>query len=189
MNNNIMICGENPELQLFLQTCILRDEHLKCFWFQINETPTAQVASLVESSDFADNFGLKATAHPKWDELQLILLGTPPKDYVETEGENAQRRWIQLVINQAMANGFRGKICVVLPHDHLWVYSVLRFSGLPANNVFGLGTMGLSETVARLLGERLDIGSDPIYANVIGTQDEAFIAWSRAQIASNSAVS
>ena len=31
MNNNIMICGENPELQLFLQTCILHDEHLKMF--------------------------------------------------------------------------------------------------------------------------------------------------------------
>ena len=186
MNNNIMICGENPELQLFLQTCILHDEHLKCFWFQINETPTAQVVSLVESSAFADNFVLEATAHPNWAELQLLLLGTPPKDYVEAKRKNAQRRWIQLVINQAMANGFRGKICVVLPHDHLWVYSALRFSGLPANNVFGLGTMGFSETVARLLGERLDIGSDPIYANVIGTQDEAFIAWSRAQIAGNS---
>lgn len=50
MDNNMMICGENPELQLFLQTCILHDEHLKCFWFQINETPTGQVVSLVESS-------------------------------------------------------------------------------------------------------------------------------------------
>ncbi len=85
------------------------------FWFQINETPTAQVVSLVESSAFADNFVLEATAHPNWAELQLSLLGTPPKDYVEAEGKNAQRRWIQLVINQAMANGFRGKICVVLP--------------------------------------------------------------------------
>ena len=69
MDNNIMICGENPELQLFLQTCILHDEHLKCFWFQINETPTAQVVSLVESSAFADNFVLEATAHPNWAEL------------------------------------------------------------------------------------------------------------------------
>ena len=87
MNNNIMICGENPELQLFLQTCILHDEHLKCFWFQINETPTAQVVSLVESSAFADNFVLEATAHPNWAELQLLLLGPHPKIMLKLRGK------------------------------------------------------------------------------------------------------
>lgn len=189
MENNMMICGENPELKLFLQACILQDEHLDCKIFQFSEKIAPSVSQAVASAKFSDNFKLESTLHPNWSELQLVLLGTPPEEFVEIEGENATRRWVQLVINQAMANGFKGKICVVMPDDYLWVYSALRFSGLSANNVFGLGTMGLSETVARLLGDRLDIGSDPIYANVLGTSSDAFIAWSRAQIAGNSLLS
>ncbi|KRL84126.1 lactate dehydrogenase [Ligilactobacillus apodemi] len=189
MENNIMICGESSELKLFLQTCIIQDRPLNCDWFQISEETDPMVASLVNSANFADNFNLEMTLHPRWEQLELLVVGTPPRSFIETEGKEAKRKWVQLVINQAMANGFKGKVCFVADNDHLWVYSALRFSGLPASNIFGLGTMPLSETVARLLGTGLAIGSDPIYANVIGTRDDSFIAWSRAQIAGNSLLS
>ncbi|MEY8661507.1 lactate dehydrogenase [Ligilactobacillus faecis] len=185
MENNLMVCGISDELTLFLNSCILHDDQLHGYLFQISDHISEQMQTLLANAELADNFTLEATMHPKWDKLELLLIGPAPIEFVKENEKNTQRKWTQLIINQAMANGFKGKICFVTPDDHLWVYSALRFSGLPASDVFGLGTMPLSEVVALLLGRQLDLGSDPIYANVIGTTSDSLITWSRAQIAGN----
>lgn len=88
------------------------------------------------------------------------------------------------VINEAMANGFAGKMLIATHDDAVLTYFAQRFSGLPKASVFGVGTYGLSIQLQQAIAEQLSVPQDVVTSYVVGTRTDFVAGWSRAYVAS-----
>lgn len=121
-----------------------------------------------------------------------ILILTAKEKQLENESDSEYlRRNILLVrkmINQAMASGFSGLIVVANKLDDLFTYLVWKFSGLPKNKIFGLGTYTDTVYFQKLLSESLDVSFNEVKGYIIGGSSplQKIVAWSRSSMGGNS---
>lgn len=93
------------------------------------------------------------------------------------------------VLKSAMGVGFAGKVLVATQESELCTYFAQRFSGLKANAVMGIGTMGLTRCFEHSLAREFDVPAGAVTAYVIGTQPDFTLLWSRAYIGATTVMS
>lgn len=93
------------------------------------------------------------------------------------------------VLKAAMSGGFAGKVLVATQESELCTYFAQRFSGLKADAVMGIGTMGLTRCFEHSLAREFDVPAGAVTAYVIGTQPDFTLLWSRAYIGATTVMS
>src|SRR5699024_9783354 len=161
MTKNVLICGNDPLVEAILQHNIIEDKSINFIWYQKEVEFSDAVQDVLTSEVLAKNLGLTATNTPDWSSIDLLLIGD--LDVAENANLEFQQKlrseihWTQVIMNQAMANNFAGKVCFLTEHCEEQVFSALHFSGLPVNAIFGLGTFPLSILAEKLISNILKI--------------------------------
>lgn len=87
------------------------------------------------------------------------------------------------IVDNIMKSGFNGIILVATNPLDVMTYLVYKYSGLPANQVFGTGTSLDTARLQLIISKKLCINPKNIQAYVIGEHgDSEFIPWSNANI-------
>jgi len=187
MTKNVLICGNDPLVEAILQHNIIEDKSINFIWYQKEVEFSDAVQDVLTSEVLAKNLGLTATNTPDWSSIDLLLIGD--LDVAENANLEFQQKlrseihWTQVIMNQAMANNFAGKVCFLTEHCEEQVFSALHFSGLPVNAIFGLGTFPLSILAEKLISNILKIDARQVHVSVLGTSANALPAWSRGLVA------
>ncbi|MFD1548401.1 Rossmann-fold NAD(P)-binding domain-containing protein [Levilactobacillus fuyuanensis] len=89
---------------------------------------------------------------------------------------------LRLLMKHIVENGFNGQLVFSGEQDELLSYFAWKFSGLPAGQIWGLGTYPLTRLLTYRLAERLGVGATVIQATVVGTAQSPIVAWSRTYV-------
>jgi len=89
---------------------------------------------------------------------------------------------LRLLMKHIVENGFNGQLVFSGEQDELLSYFAWKFSGLPASQIWGLGTYPLTRLLTYRLAERLGVGATVIQATVVGTAQSPIVAWSRTYV-------
>ncbi|WP_407885950.1 lactate dehydrogenase [Levilactobacillus sp. N40-8-2] len=89
---------------------------------------------------------------------------------------------LRLLMKHIIENGFNGQLVFSGEQDELLSYFAWKFSGLPASQIWGLGTYPLTRLLTYRLAERLGVGATVIQATVVGTAQSPIVAWSRTYV-------
>ncbi|EST90069.1 L-lactate dehydrogenase 1 [Vagococcus lutrae LBD1] len=118
----------------------------------------------------ADLVVLTAGAAQKPGETRLDLVN---KNLAITKG----------IVENIMASGFNGIFLVASNPVDILTYAVLKFSGLPKNQVIGSGTSLDSARFRKSLAQIADVDARDVHAYIIGEHgDSQFPVWSHANI-------
>lgn len=118
----------------------------------------------------ADLVVLTAGAAQKPGETRLDLVN---KNLAITKG----------IVENIMASGFNGIFLVASNPVDILTYAVLKFSGLPKNQVIGSGTSLDSARFRKSLAKIADVDARDVHAYIIGEHgDSQFPVWSHANI-------
>ena len=118
----------------------------------------------------ADLVVLTAGAAQKPGETRLDLVN---KNLAITKG----------IVENIMASGFNGIFLVASNPVDILTYAVLKFSGLPKNQVIGSGTSLDSARFRKSLAQIADVDARDVNAYIIGEHgDSQFPVWSHANI-------
>lgn len=189
MTKNILVCGNDQLVEVILQHNIIQDQELNIVWYQSEAEFSESVQAILTAASLTKNLTLTATNTPEWKTVDLLLIGKQGAKQSEREEDAEEQQihseihWTQMLINQAMANNFAGKVCFLTEFSELQVFAALHFSGLPDSAIFGLGTLPLALLAERLLANILKIDSRQIHVSVFGTRTTPVPAWSRSLVA------
>lgn len=87
------------------------------------------------------------------------------------------------IVEQIMANGFKGIFVVASNPVDIMTYIVQKVSGMPTSRVIGSGTMLDTARLRYLLGEKLEISPKNTHAYVMGEHgDSSFVPWNHCYI-------
>ena len=87
------------------------------------------------------------------------------------------------IVENIMASGFNGIFLVASNPVDILTYAVLKFSGLPKNQVIGSGTSLDSARFRKSLAQIADVDARDVHAYIIGEHgDSQFPVWSHANI-------
>ena len=87
------------------------------------------------------------------------------------------------IVEQVMANGFKGIFVVASNPVDIMTYVVQKVSGMPTSRVIGSGTMLDTARLRYLLSERLEISPKNTHAYVMGEHgDSSFVPWNHCYI-------
>lgn len=90
---------------------------------------------------------------------------------------------LKKIIPEIMKRKFEGILLVVANPVDVLTYSAWKLSGLPANRVFGSGTVLDTARLKYRLGEELGVDSRSVHAFIIGEHgDSEIVAWSSANV-------
>lgn len=118
----------------------------------------------------ADLVVLTAGAAQKPGETRLDLVN---KNLAITKG----------IVENIMVSGFNGIFLVASNPVDILTYAVLKFSGLPKNQVIGSGTSLDSARFRKSLAQIADVDARDVHAYIIGEHgDSQFPVWSHANI-------
>ncbi|MDT2801008.1 L-lactate dehydrogenase [Vagococcus lutrae] len=118
----------------------------------------------------ADLVVLTAGAAQKPGETRLDLVN---KNLAITKG----------IVENILASGFNGIFLVASNPVDILTYAVLKFSGLPKNQVIGSGTSLDSARFRKSLAQIADVDARDVHAYIIGEHgDSQFPVWSHANI-------
>lgn len=186
MTKNVLISGNDWLVEAILQHNIIQDQELNLIWYQKETEFPRLVHELLAAATLAKNLNLTATNTPDWASIDLILVGNQAGEKTELSSDerlHAEIHWTQIIVNQAMANNFAGKICFLTRFSEPQVFAALHFSGLPENAIFGIGTLPLALVAEQLLANTLKIDVRQIHVSVLGTLLDPIPAWSRGLVA------
>lgn len=87
------------------------------------------------------------------------------------------------IIDNVMKNGFNGIFLVATNPLDVMTYLTFKYSKLPANRVFGSGTILDTSRLKYLIADSIDINPKNVHAYVIGEHgDSEFVPWSNVNI-------
>lgn len=90
---------------------------------------------------------------------------------------------LKSIIPEIMKRNFAGNLLIVANPVDVLTYAAWKLSGLPANRVFGSGTVLDTARLKYRLGEELGVDSRSVHAFIIGEHgDSEMVAWSSANV-------
>lgn len=185
MKKKVVIYGDPTQVQQVATMLVNANLELDIHFIEDHYFNEANFERLVALSVLAPNVKLTRSPMAYFKEADLLLLvdlapATPDatmKDFV-----TANLPEFREVISHAMSQGFAGQICSLQTYDEVWTYLAWKFSGLPQQQIFGLGTFTATLVLQRLLQAQFHVGDHDVRTYVLGTFTQPTIIWSRTMI-------
>jgi L-lactate dehydrogenase len=109
----------------------------------LNENNENKIRDLQFASSFARASSFTIANTKDFISTDLLIITAQEERKTDESDNDCIRRNMSLVrkvIKKAMANGFSGLILIATEPTDMFTYLVWKFSGLPKENIFGLGT-------------------------------------------------
>ncbi|WP_125546922.1 Rossmann-fold NAD(P)-binding domain-containing protein [Levilactobacillus lindianensis] len=179
MNPTLLIQGNFDQASQLLQQLLITDLPLDCVVMPNTTTDTPRYQSLVVASALCPHLSIRVgTASDYGQAAWMVVLDRNVKDATLQSRVDELR----LLIKRIVENGFAGQLIFSGEQDELLAYFAWKFSGLPASQIWGLGTYPLTRLLTYRLAERLGVGAAVIQAAVVGTASQPIAAWSRTYV-------
>ena len=118
-------------------------------------------------------------------DIVIITAGAPQKDQNETRLQLLDRNKaiLKSIVDPIMASGFDGIFIVISNPVDILAYYTWQYSGLPAEQVIGSGTILDSDRLRLRLGQRLGVHPKSVHAYMVGEHGDSELAlWSSATV-------
>jgi L-lactate dehydrogenase len=118
-------------------------------------------------------------------DIVIITAGAPQKDQNETRLQLLDRNKaiLKSIVDPIMASGFDGIFIVISNPVDILAYYTWQYSGLPAEQVIGSGTILDSDRLRLRLGQRLGVHPQSVHAYMVGEHGDSELAlWSSATV-------
>ena len=118
-------------------------------------------------------------------DIVIITAGAPQKDQNETRLQLLDRNKaiLKSIVDPIMASGFDGILIVISNPVDILAYYTWQYSGLPAEQVIGSGTILDSDRLRLRLGQRLGVHPKSVHAYMVGEHGDSELAlWSSATV-------
>lgn len=186
----IMIAGTNATAYQFGFLSMLKLKLREVTFFRLPHLKEEAVMDLkYATSLFSTGSFVVGNEKDFHDTDILVITATEEKMEDETESSFLRRNilLVRKIINQAMANEFSGLILIATEPTDIFTYLVWKFSGLPKERIFGLGTYIDSMFLQQLLSQKMLVSLRDVNAFIIGGSSEKhkIAAWSRSNIGGN----
>lgn len=185
MKKKVVIYGDSTQVQLVATTLINADLELDIHFIEDHYFNEANFKQLMALSVLAPNITLTRSPMAYFKEADLLLL----VDLVPATSDTLMKEFVTAnlpefreIISHAMSQGFAGQICSLQTYDEVWTYLAWKFSGLPQQQIFGLGTFTATLVLQRLLQAKFHVGDHDVRTYVLGTFAQPAIIWSRTMI-------
>lgn len=179
MKPTLIIQGTVTQASQLLQQLLIADLPLDCVVMPDRTEDTPRYQSLVVASALCSHFDLRVGTTADYGQATWLVILDRTTDDSAVATEIAELR---VFMNRIVQNGFKGQLIFGGAHDEQLSYFAWKFSGLQANQIWGLGTYPLARLLTARLADRLGVGSAAAQATVIGTADLPIVVWSRTYI-------
>lgn len=118
-------------------------------------------------------------------DIVIMTAGAPQKDQNETRLQLLDRNKaiLKSIVDPIMASGFDGIFIVISNPVDILAYYTWQYSGLPAEQVIGSGTILDSDRLRLRLGQRLGVHPKSVHAYMVGEHGDSELAlWSSATV-------
>ena len=193
-DKKIMIVGTDDRAYQFGFLSMLKLKLAEVFFFQQNDLKEEFIHDLQYATAFFSSGSFTIGHEKDFQTTDIMVITANEKKLEEETDENHLRKNIRLIrkiIKQAMANGFNGIVLIATEPTDIFTYLIWKFSGLPKEKIFGLGTYIDSVLFQQLLSQKLRISPRDINAFIIGgsSKEHKIAAWSRSNVGGNSILS
>lgn len=179
MKPMLLIQGNFDQASQLLHQLLVTDLPLDCVVMPNTTDDTPRYQPLVVASALCPRLTIRVgTAADYGQATWLMVLDRATSD---TPVANLVAD-LRLLMKRIVENGFNGQLIFSGAHDELLTYFAWKFSGLPASQIWGLGTYPLTRLLTYRLAERLGVGAAVIQATVVGTAQTPIVAWSRTYV-------
>lgn len=187
LEKKIIIVGTDEVSYQFAFLSMLKLKSIDCLFYQLPTLNENKIRDLRFASSFAQKKSFAAANAKDFLSTSLLIIAAQEERKIDESDKDYIRRNIALirkVIKKAMANGFNGLVLVATEPTDMLTYLVWKFSGLPKENVFGLGTYIDSILFRELLSEKLGVSSRDVKAFIIGGsfENSKITTWSRSNV-------
>lgn len=182
----VVVCGESTATQVIVAK-LLQSRLVLSVLLDTPAPESVGLSGLSALAAISENSFQKATPKQMADADVLVVT-----DFAEGDAEavrQANLTGMRRLFKAAMAAGFAGRLLVATQESELCTYFAQRFSGLKAENVLGVGTLGLTRCFERALASAFDVPAGAVTAYAIGTQTDFTLLWSRAYIGATAVMS
>lgn len=186
----IIIVGTNEVTYQFAFLCMLKLKSVELLFYQLPLLEENKILDLRFASSFSSSSSFAIANVKDFLSTDLLVITASEERKPEESDDEYIRRNISLVrkiIEKAMSNGFSGLILIATEPTDMFTYLVWKFSGLPKERIFGLGTFIDSTLFRKLLSKKLSVSSRDVNAFIVGgsSKDSKVTTWSRSNIGGN----
>ncbi|NLR09289.1 MULTISPECIES: lactate dehydrogenase [Lactobacillaceae] len=179
MKPTLLIQGNFDQASQLLHQLLVTDLPLDCVVMPNTTDDAPRYQPLVVASALCPRLTIRVgTAADYGQATWLMVLD---RETVETPVASMVAE-LRLLMKRIVENGFNGQLIFSGKQDAILTYFAWKFSGLPASQIWGLGTYPLTRLLTYRLAERLGVGATMIQATVVGTAQSPIIAWSRTYV-------
>ncbi len=189
-DKKIIIVGTNEVTYQFAFLSMLKLKSVEVLFYQLPSLKEEKIRDLQFASSFSSASSFAIANVKDFLSTDLLVITASEERKPEESDDEYIRRNISLVrkiIKKAMANGFNGLILIATEPTDIFTYLVWKFSGLPKEQIFGLGTFIDSTLFRKLLSKKLSVSSRDVNAFIVGgsSKGNKVMTWSRSNIGGN----
>lgn len=179
MKPTLIIQGNLEQASQLIQLLLVADLPVDCVVMPNTLDDTPRYQSLVVASTVCAHLNLRVGTAADYGQAHWVVILDRSEEHTPQVERVAELRRL---LNHMVENGFKGQLVFAGREDDVLTSFASHFSGLPTEQIWGLGTYPLTRLLAHRLADQLGLGAAAIRATVVGSAANPTVAWSRTYV-------
>lgn len=185
--NKVMIAGSNESAYDFIFLSMIKMQIKELVVLNLPGLEKDVIEDLSYTESIFPNGALKIGNEKDFHDTDLLVI-TAIEERIEGETDHdylkRNIKLIRKIVNQAMANSFDGMVLVASEPSDIFTYLIWKFSGLPKERIFGIGTYFDTIYFQNMLSKFFKISVRDVKGYIVGGSDrnQKVAIWSRAYV-------
>lgn len=185
--SKVMVAGNNRTAYDFTFLSMLRMKIKELVLLDVPELDMAIFKDLTYTEAIFPHTTLKIGNEKDFQDTDLLIItACEERNEDETDKEYLRRniKLVRKIINQAMANSFDGMVIIATEPTDIFTYLIWKFSGLPKERIFGLGTYFDTIYFQNMLSKFFKISVHDVKGYIVGgsQKNQKIAIWSRSYV-------
>ncbi|TFJ43135.1 lactate dehydrogenase [Carnobacterium divergens] len=185
--SKVMVAGNNRTAYDFTFLSMLRMKIKELVLLDVPELDMAIFKDLTYTEAIFPHTTLKIGNEKEFHDTDLLIItACEERKEDETDKEYLKRniKLVRKIINQAMANSFDGMVIIATEPTDIFTYLIWKFSGLPKERIFGLGTYFDTIYFQNMLSKFFKISFHDVKGYIVGgsQKNQKIAIWSRSYV-------
>lgn len=185
--SKVMVAGNNRTAYDFTFLSMLRMKIKELVLLDVPELDMAIFKDLTYTEAIFPHTTLKIGNEKEFRDTDLLIItACEERKEDETDKEYLKRniKLVRKIINQAMANSFDGMVIIATEPTDIFTYLIWKFSGLPKERIFGLGTYFDTIYFQNMLSKFFKISVHDVKGYIVGgsQKNQKIAIWSRTYV-------
>ena len=185
--NKVMIAGSNESAYDFIFLSMIKMQIKELVVLNLPGLEKNVIEDLSYTESIFPNGALKIGNEKDFHDTDLLVI-TAIEERIEGETDHdylkRNIKLIRKIVNQAMANSFDGMVLVASEPSDIFTYLIWKFSGLPKERIFGIGTYFDTIYFQNMLSKFFKISVHDVKGYIVGgsQKNQKIAIWSRSYV-------